>query len=135
MITMKELAGEWELESFTIEKNHKIQNPWGENSHGILIYTTSGYMSVSINSEIENAHPTVEEKYKSILFYSGKYEITNGNRITHYVMNASDTNRINKELLREAHMDNDKLTLIGNGDFGIASLIWKKTIHKPLPTN
>jgi hypothetical protein len=128
MIKLKDLVGEWELEKFIITKNDGAKNTWGKDPNGILLYTATGYVSVSINSMINNSEATADEKLKNILFYSGKYKILDKNRIVHHVLNASDINRIGNDLFREATIQNNKLHLISEGAFGTATLSWKK-IH------
>lgn len=125
MITIKDLVGEWELSNFIIEKQNGVRKPWGKNMTGLLIYTSNGYMSVSINQAIDKRISSAEDKFKSILFYSGTYEVVE-DKIIHHVTNASDLNRIDNDMVREATLDLDKLMLIGHGDFGSAFLTWRK---------
>ena len=125
MITRNDLAGEWELQDFTLEKNDKIPTSWREHCTGLLIYTLSGHMSVSINSKITGDKTLSVNKFESILFYSGTYEVDR-NLIMHNVMNASDPERIGKKLIRESIREGDSLILIGRGEFGVAKLIWKR---------
>lgn len=127
MITKENIVGEWKLQDFIIESNGEIR-PWKNNAHGLLIYTESGYMSVSINGEIET-EKSFSDKFKSILFYSAKYRIEEDN-IIHEVINASDVNRIGKQLIRTAFQEKDKLILIGKGEFGVATLTWKKIDYR-----
>ena len=53
MLKQNNLVGSWELEAFQIESTTKEISSWGRNSRGLLIYTDSGHMSVSINRDIE----------------------------------------------------------------------------------
>lgn len=121
-------AGVWRLLKFIIIKQNGIQKDWNSNAHGLLIYTLDGYMSVSINGEFLR-NLSMNKKFKSILFYSGRYEVSN-NKIVHYVLNASDPERIGQQLIREAKLIKNKLILMGQGDFGEAQLTWEKIIEK-----
>ena len=108
------LIGEWSLKSFTLKKESEGRaSDWrGHPSTGMLIYTSSGHMAVSINSS--KSSDSKEEKFDNTLFYSGKYSLQNG-EIHHRVVNASDPDRIGKNLVREliAHSE-DEIELIGN---------------------
>lgn len=115
---MFDISGSWSLVSFSIEDELGSRN-WGEDSHGILIYSPDGFMSVSINST-----PT-ENPSDSILFYAGKYSLS-ANTVRHEVCNASDPARIGREMVREFKLENGILTLVARGEFGKAVLCWRK---------
>lgn len=120
----EEVVGTWKLQSFKIiDKSNNIHD-WGKNAHGILIYSADGYMSVSINSDIDTSEAS-DNLDKHILFYAGTYEIEN-EKIIHNVMNASDPNRIGRKLIREVACDNNAITLTAHGDYGSAVLKWEK---------
>lgn len=124
---INKVVGTWDLEVFLIENSQSEIRDWGSNSQGLLIYTESGYMSVSINKDIENIS-TVEAQnfFDSILFYSGTYSV-DGETIKHKVTQASNPNRIGKELIRFAALDGNLLTLISPPEpFGRAILKWRK---------
>jgi hypothetical protein len=122
------VVGTWALESFLIENPQGEVRNWGSKSQGLLIYTESGHMSVSINKDVENKS-TVEAQnfFDSILFYSGTYSV-DGDTIKHKVTQASNPGRIGKELLRFATFDGSLLTLVSpNESFGRAILKWRRT--------
>jgi hypothetical protein len=126
-IAAQNIQGAWLLESFQIEDLDKKASPWGNGAHGLLIYTDSGHMSVSINRELA-AKFTVEAEniFDSILFYSGTYQIE-GATITHQVTNASNPKRIGKQMLRYAELEGDLLTLASPQEsFGRAILKWRR---------
>lgn len=112
------IIGSWKLKSFTIEKNRLIRD-WRKNSHGILLYTNDGHVSVSINSDFKNE----SDFFDSVLFYSGKFEI-HENKIYHKVINATSTSRIGKIMERDFTINGDNLKVVGEGSFGIATLCW-----------
>lgn len=123
MITINNLIGSWKLHDFEIANPAGVAKPWGKNVHGMLIYTPDATMSVSINRDIDGDHSNATNRFNSILFYSGTYELKD-NVITHHVTNASDPDRIGKPMIREASLSDDFLTLVGSGVFGRAKLIW-----------
>lgn len=119
--------GTWELESFEIEDPQGLHKPWGKQSHGLLIYTENGQMSVSINRAVEpKSENEAQNIYDSILFYSGTYSI-NDSTISHQVTQASNPQRIGKTLTRFAKLDGDRLTLTSPKEsFGTAQLTWRR---------
>ena len=56
----KSVIGVWNLEAFTIFPKEGGSRPWGEGLRGLLIYTESGHVSVSINKDVLD----------SVLFYA-----------------------------------------------------------------
>lgn len=122
-----QIAGVWELEGFLIENPQGETRNWGSNAQGLLIYTESGHMSVSINKDVENKSAVESQNFfDSILFYSGTYSV-DGETIKHKVTQASNPNRIGKELIRFATLEGDLLTLISPAEsFGRAILKWRK---------
>jgi len=126
MLKQNDLIGSWELEAFQIESTTKKISSWGRNSHGLLIYTDSGHMSVSINRDIEGDPEDPANIFKSILFYSGTYQLKD-QTIYHQVTNASNPARIGKEMIRYARLEKDRMTLTTPEEsFGKAILIWKR---------
>lgn len=121
------IVGAWALESFLIENPQGETRNWGANTQGLLLYTDTGHMSVSINKDVENKSAVEAQNFfDSILFYSGTYFV-DGATIKHKVTQASNPGRIGKELLRSATLDGNLLTLISPPEsFGRAILKWKK---------
>lgn len=122
-----QIVGTWLLERFLIESPDGKTRDWGSNSRGQLIYTDSGHMSVSINKDIESkSEQEAQNIFDSILFYSGTFTIEN-ETIKHHVTNASNPNRIGKELIRFAKLDGKHLFLTSPLEsFGRAILTWRK---------
>lgn len=121
------VVGAWALESFLIENTQGETRNWGANTQGLLLYTGTGHMSVSINKDVENKSAVEAQNFfDSILFYSGTYFV-DGATIKHKVTQASNPGRIGKELLRSANLEGNLLTLISPTEsFGRAILKWKK---------
>ncbi len=123
----KQVQGVWKLEAFVIENLQKESRPWGQNTSGLLIYTPSGHMSVSINKSVEKKSEVESQNiFDSILFYSGTYSVE-GTTVKHKVTQASNPARIGKEMLRFATLESDLLTLASPQEsFGTAILKWRK---------
>ena len=124
----KSIQGTWLLEAFELESPEGIRKPWGQAIHGLLIYTPTGHMSVSINKAVENdsTQSEMENLFDSILFYSGTYQVE-GTMIRHQVTEASNPSRIGREMLRYAELTGDRVTLTTPQEsFGRAILVWRK---------
>ena len=123
-------AGSWRLESFSIEEPSGKVRPWGKNTHGMLIYSADGFMSVSINRDNEKKSGNdAKDLFDSILFYSGTYSTNSEDAdiIRHKVTNASNPDRIGRDMIRYAKLEGDLLTLKSPVEaFGQANLVWRK---------
>lgn len=122
-----QITGAWTLQSFEIDDLQGNCRPWGQGAQGLLIYTKSGHMSVSINKNVEKKSAIESQNiYDSILFYSGTYTV-DGKEIKHQVTQASNPARIGKVMIRYAELNGDILTLESPKEsFGKAILKWKK---------
>ncbi len=122
----KMVVGTWRLENFQIE-DEDGKRAWGKNLRGLLIYTLGGHMSVSINKDIESDGDNESENIlDSILFYSGTYRV-DGDKVFHQVTVASSPARVGKEMVRQARLDGDTLTLDTPPDASPkATLVWKR---------
>lgn len=120
-------VGTYKLESFEIEETSGKKRSWGKDVHGLLIYTSDGHMSVSINKAVENkADNDSKNIFDSILFYSGTYAVE-GDVITHKVTEASNPQRIGKDMIRYAKTEGSRVTLSSPKEsFGTAHLVWKR---------
>ncbi len=123
----KNYEGSWKLESFDITEPSGNVRTWGKNTHGLLIYSPSGFMSVSINRDNEKKSGNeAKDLFDSILFYSGTYS-DDGEVIRHKVTNASNPDRIGRDMIRYAKLDGDLLTLKSPVEgFGQATLVWRR---------
>lgn len=121
------VIGTWRLDRFEIQPNEGPARAWGANTHGLLIYSPTGHMSVAINKEVMwDSENELEDLFDSILFYAGTYQVE-GNLIRHQVTEASNPSRIGKEMLRYAEFDGDKVTLTTPVEsFGRAVLVWQR---------
>lgn len=126
-MNQSELTGSWRLKSFEIESPEGIKSDWGRNTHGLLIYAADGYMSVSINKDIQKqSENEMEDLFDSLLFYAGTYVIQD-NLIRHQVTEASNPARVGKEMIRYAEFENNLIKLsTPKESFGRAILTWEK---------
>lgn len=92
------LVGTWKLKNFLINDENNNDVKWQNNLNGLLIYTENGFMSASLNGEIQNE------------FYSGTYEIIN-DVVVHHVKFASDREKINNRLERKIELSEDNISL------------------------
>jgi len=127
----KILLGTWELEGFQIITPEKEKRNWGEEMTGLLIYSATGHMSVSISKKLVGANDTNKDKVllDSFIFYAGTYSIQS-KEIVHYVSIATNQDRKNKEMRRFFKIKEDLLTLSSpEQSFGKAVLKWRKIKH------
>jgi hypothetical protein len=122
-----EIVGTWSLESFVIHPKEGSSRPWGEGLRGLLIYTESGHVSVSINKDVVSKSGNSDEDIlDSVLFYAGTYTLQ-GNVIHHQVTQATSPSRIGRDMIRYAEFKNGNLNLTTPEEaFGKAVLVWKK---------
>jgi predicted RNA-binding protein (virulence factor B family) len=62
-------VGTYKLESFEIEETSGLKRSWGKDVHGLLIYTSDGHMSVSINKAVENKSDNDSKKIFTLFFF------------------------------------------------------------------
>ena len=122
--------GTWQLEAFTITHPDKGTRDWGVNLRGLLIYSSTGHVSVAINRDITSAPadiaPSDKDLLDAMLFYAGTFSV-NGSVITHHVTIASNQARIGKEMIRFAALDGDVLILTTPEEsYGTANLVWRR---------
>jgi hypothetical protein len=117
-------VGAWDLVSFTIFSSDGSNRAWGDGLHGLLIYTETGHVSVSINKKPVSSSP--KDVLDSVLFYAGNYA-AKGSTIVHQVTQATNPSRIGREMIRYADLNDSILTLRTPVEaFGSAVLVWRK---------
>ncbi len=122
---VNELVGSWSLQAFEIQDTQGNLRSWGSNVTGLLIYSSDGRMSVSINADPSGDPPSPTQLLAAMLFYSGTFEIRDGH-IVHLVTNASDRSRIGNEMVRSAELKSELLTIKAAGDYGSSRLVWRR---------
>jgi hypothetical protein len=142
MISKQNLVGSWQLESWTISYSDRedFSYPYGENPHGLLLYSEDGWMSAAINRADrgrfpEDASPrtlpdeALVSAYKSYFHYAGRYRVID-NDVVHYVTQSLYPNFPGTEQLRHAELDGRTLVLSGKDQAGevtrFHSLVWHR---------
>jgi hypothetical protein len=119
-------CGTWALEAFTIEHPEKGKREWGSNLRGLLIYSSTGHVSVAINKDIKESGNPDKDTLDAMLFYAGTFEVS-GTTISHNVTIASSPSRVGREMIRYASLDGDLLTLTTPQEsYGTAKLVWRR---------
>ncbi len=130
-LSKAKLCGVWTLRRFELTEGEAPTHPWGFETHGSLIYTASGHMSVAINRfapwNKSGKKPKIAPKdsAKQILFYAGTFTLK-GDVVRHQVLNASSPDRIGVEQVRKAKLIGKRLTLTARGEDYTAELEWEK---------
>ncbi|NCF17962.1 MAG: hypothetical protein GWP63_06940 [Haliea sp.] len=146
MISKEDLVGSWQLESWTVGYSDRddFTYPYGEDPHGLLLYTDDGWMSASIGRKERAPFPEdvayrkipdadKAEAFSSYFHYAGRYRVVDGD-VIHYVTQSLNPNFPGSEQLRHAELDGQTLVLSGKDHVGevirFHSLVW----HKLPPT-
>jgi len=122
-----QIVGTWSLESFVIHPKEGGSRSWGEGLRGLLIYTDSGHVSVSINKDVASKSGNADKDIlDSVLFYAGTYAVE-GDVIHHQVNQATNPARIGRDMIRFAEFKDGNLNLTTPEEaFGKAVLVWRK---------
>lgn len=97
------LIGAWRLTSWTVKDDNGNEiNYFGNNPHGILIYSEQGYMSAHIakakrkkhiSNGLYDSHPEeITASFNSYFGYYGRFYLENENTIVHEVEDAQFPN-------------------------------------------
>lgn len=147
MISKDELVGTWQLESWTIgyTDRDEFTYPYGEEPQGLLVYSTDGWMSASINRPGRALLPEdvsyrklpdalKAQAFSSYFHYAGRYRVADGD-VIHYVTQSLNPNFPGTEQLRHAELDGHTLVLSGKDQVGGAtrfhSLVWHRAGSTP----
>ena len=122
-IDLNSVIGTWRLKSYTILENGR-EKPWCVNPSGLISYLNNGFMAVGINCKDEKGQWVPDPK--DMVFYTGRYELKNGNTLVHHVEHPSDLSRVSKDLERKVELKGSVITLTGQGTKGLVRLIWEK---------
>ena len=124
-ITAADLVGVWKL--------IKSENPMPDGTtvsycnevHGYIIYTSEGYVSVSLNCgpQLNESEPANVSGRK--FFYTGTYDVK-GSEVTHHLENASDTQLIGSDSKRYVTFARSVLVLTGENQGQSFSAFWQK---------
>jgi len=110
-ISPKLLHGVWRLERFEQRGSDGLMMKSHPNSKGLLIYTESGAMSVSMDRQLETSDPDIERNFIRHLYYAGTYKLE-GDLILHRVEIALQDQHRNQVLPRRAQLEDGNQLLI-----------------------
>ncbi len=105
---------------------------WGTNSFGIIMYDSSGNMSVQIAFEDRNpvANDTTSEVVNGYVAYAGAYDVdTTEGTVTHHRLLHINSSLKNQTVVRFYKIQGNTLTLTVAPDRNIR-LIWLRQDHK-----
>lgn len=135
---MTPMIGAWRLVSLAVtdETGATVSYPMGEDPHGLLLYTDSGWMSVHLStgdrphfaSALPRAGSTAEKVAALDTFfgYGGRYEVT-GDRVTHHITISSFPNWVGAHQRRAVEWDGERLALRAPLAEGQQStLVWQR---------
>jgi hypothetical protein len=113
VLTKKDLIGVWILE----ESENYMPNgevvPYCTGSHGMIIYTKEGIVSVALNcGEVEEGTIEPANSTGRKLSYAGRFSF-DGSDVTHHIMNASEPSMIGSEFTRRVELNGQRLSLSG----------------------
>lgn len=133
-LNAKDLVGEWNLHSFEqIESNQVLRSH--PSSKGLLIYTTSGGMSVSMSRIPDTENLEIKEKFVRDLYYAGTFECK-ANMVLHHVEIALHDQHRNKTLPRRARLEQNGQRLIlealNSENTVIGTIIWQRRSSQKL---
>jgi hypothetical protein len=140
-VNPERFVGRWKLVSFeTRGEDGEVTYPFGKDALGYIMYSTDGYMSVTIfpkNRRRFNTYDvaggTIEEKVaaaESYISYFGRYEIID-DRVIHHVEASFFPNWVGVDQERFYRFDGNRLTLsstpmLFKGKSQSIHLIWDK---------
>lgn len=115
------VLGTWQLQSWKIvTKTNEEKFPFGVDANGILIYSSTGHMSVHLGKNDRESFQTqtifevtAEEalqSFHSYASYCGRYEIQD-DKILHFVTMHSNPNWIGSVQERQYRLGTDRLYL------------------------
>jgi hypothetical protein len=119
------LVGTWILE--------KSENPMPNGKlvsyctgvHGIIIYTSDGYVSVSLNCDPVGRGKEPADVSGRKFFYAGTYQF-DGTRATHLMLNASQPELIGETFSRFVTIRGSQLILTGMNQGQAFSAYWRR---------
>ena len=138
-----EIVGAWHLVSFTAEYAERpgTTHPLGRDAIGIIMYTADGYMSAQIMRPGRRDYNLVDGDASDreqaaaaatgYLAYSGPYTVDEMTQMLHHEVEVSLLPAwLGTVQLRDAKLDRDQLTLVGEDDLPSGKLrsvlVWKR---------
>ena len=124
MTSAEELAGGWQLESWSFEYDdgRPSEFPLGPDASGLLLYTPGGQVSATLMRT---------DKTHASLAYAGRYTVGDG-AVFHSIEIASDPALVGLTTTRQISWQGDRLTLSGP-DFSGGTGRSQKIVWRRLP--
>lgn len=136
------LVGTWKLVSVSswTNKGNINKSAHGQNPSGLLTYTSEGRMMVviaedgrkplSVADRISAPPEERAQAFSTFHAYAGRYTFT-GDKVIHHVEVASLQNLVNKDQVRFAKLQGDRLTLrtpptLQGGVIQTLELVWER---------
>ena len=142
--TASRLVGSWDLVEFDRrdETGNVAERYYGNNPHGVLVYTASGDMSVHLVDrrvdEFESGDfmlgtpLEIKEAYEGYFGYFGTYTVDEpAGTVTHHVEGSSYRGYTGSDMTRFFELEDDTLSLVSGIEIeaGVPStfhLVWKR---------
>lgn len=123
-----EIYGVWELQSWEVRKDGAFQ-PRGTNAKGLLIYSPTGHMSVTMTSEAPGvAMPP--NSAPPMIFYAGTFDLKDSHMVHHAQLSFDPKNFTNVE--RRVSLQGDTLELRTPAEEKReVRLVWKRIARLP----
>jgi hypothetical protein len=102
------ILGIWRLEKWEVERNGAFQ-PRGVNAQGLLIYASSGHMSVTMTSDAPAQGDDAPKSAPPMIFYAGTYELKD-NQMLHRAEMSFDPKNF-RNVRRRVELNGDTLVL------------------------
>jgi hypothetical protein len=121
-MSVPKIVGRWSLQSWvTRSESGALDNPFGEQAEGSLVYTEGGWVSLHLAASdrprqpasLQGASGTTAERvaaYSSYVAYFGIYHVE-GDIVVHRVMNSLYPNWVGTELRRTFTLSASSLVL------------------------
>jgi len=134
------LVGAWRLVSWEARAGGHTNFPFGADARGLLVYTSTGRMSVFLSQSNRKRFAGAEAKagspeekvaaFDSCFAYSGTFEVADG-RVIHRLEHCTFPNWIGTEQVRFTRLDGDRLILetppLPTGERpAVSRLIWER---------
>ncbi len=121
------LVGTWILEKSDNPLPDGSVVPYCTGVHGMIIYTTEGYVSVALNCAAQGNGDEPADISGRKFFYAGTYKF-DGKNVSHKMLNASQPELIGTSFTRRVSIDarGTRLILSGTNQGQEFSAHWKK---------
>ncbi|MFJ2033495.1 lipocalin-like domain-containing protein [Streptosporangium sp. NPDC087985] len=137
----RRLLGAWELVSYTATSaDGHVIHPLGANPHGLIVYTSEGYVSAQLGRSDrprlgavrleEGPAKELARAAATYVAYAGTFQVVDPTTVEHHVIISLFPNWVGRPQVRTVHFDGDLLKLslatqIRDAD-RIGELTWRR---------